>query len=281
MSNQKNTGLKGSDLLAHFEDNWQTDIGAAIIGKERIVLRGRDLLSECRDFSWMELMVFAITGKESPKLARLLEGMWVISTSFPDPRLWNNRVAALGGTARTTGALALSAASAVSEADAYGLRVTTRSIDMLFRFKRELDAGGELGELITQEFKQYRVVSGYGRPLVSKDERVKPLLEFAKSIGLDPGPYVKLAFDIADYLSNSRYRFQINVSAVIAALMADEGVSPENLSYFGIFAFIGGMYPCHIDAKNHPEGALFPLSTSRINYTGPHIHRTWNKGHQQ
>lgn len=220
-------------------------------------------------------MVFAITGQELPRLARLLEGMWVISTSFPDPRLWNNRVAALGGTVRTTGALALSAASTVSEADAYGLRVTTRSIDMLIRFKRKLDAGAKLGDLITEEFKQYRVVSGFGRPLVSKDERVAPLLEFARSIGLGTGPHVKLAFDIADYLSNSRYRFQINVSAVIAALMADEGVSPENLSYFGIFAFIGGMYPCHIDAKRHPEGALFPLSTSRINHTGSHIRRTW------
>lgn len=275
MSSINDTGHKGPDLLAHCEDNWQTEIGAAIIGKGRVVLRGKDLLSELCDNRWMELMVFAITGKESPRLARLLEGMWVISTSFPDPRLWNNRVAALGGTTRTTGALALTAASAISEANAYGLRVTTRAIDMLIRLKKELDTGAKLEDLITREFKQYRVVSGYGRPLVSKDERVEPLMKFAKSIGLGDGPYVKLAFEIADHLSNSRYRFQINVSAVIAALMADEGISPENLSYFGVFAFIGGMYPCHIDAKNHPEGTLFPLSTNRVAYTGEHTGRTW------
>ena len=60
--------------------------------------------------------------------------------------------------------------------------------------------------------------------------------------------------------------------------MADEGVPPENLSYFGIFAFISGMYPCHIDAKNKPEGTLFPLSTQRINYTSEHVHRKWISG---
>ena len=41
-------------------------------------------------------------------------------TSYPDARLWNNRVAALAGTARSTGTLGIAAALAVSEAKIYG-----------------------------------------------------------------------------------------------------------------------------------------------------------------
>ena len=85
MSSRDHKKYTGPDMLSHFEDNWQTSMGSAILGEERVVLRGRDLLSEFRDHRWMELMVFAITGKESPRLARLIEAMWVISTSFPDP----------------------------------------------------------------------------------------------------------------------------------------------------------------------------------------------------
>jgi len=266
----------GPDLLKHCEDNWHTSIGASFPREQRTVLRGKDLLGELSNHRWMELMVYAITGKESKRLARLVEAMWVIATSFPDPRLWNNRVAALGGTVRTTGALAANAASAVSEANAYGVRVGKRAIDLLYRFKEKLNAGEKLEDLIKQEFKQYRVLSGYGRPLVSKDERVEPLMKFAKSMGLGDGPFLKLTFDISEYLSNSRYRYQLNISAVMAGLLADEGVSAENAYYLVINCFLGGILPCYIDAKNHPEGTLFPLSTTRINYTGQHTTRSWD-----
>ena len=36
--------LKGPDLLNHFEDNWQTEMGALFIG-ERVVLRGKDVFA--------------------------------------------------------------------------------------------------------------------------------------------------------------------------------------------------------------------------------------------
>ena len=44
-----------------------------------------------------------------------MHALWV-NTSYPDARIWNNRVAALAGSARSTGNLGVSAALAVSEA---------------------------------------------------------------------------------------------------------------------------------------------------------------------
>ena len=77
--------------LEKFEDNWQTSMGGwSLEGK--VVLRGKDVFTELSDKPWMEYLLYAVTGKESPKIARLMEAMWVICTSFPDPRIWNNRV---------------------------------------------------------------------------------------------------------------------------------------------------------------------------------------------
>ena len=274
--NDNEKSLKGPQLLQHFEDNWETEMGAFFPSEGRVVLRGKDLLNEFKDHGWVELMVFAVTGRESKKIARLLEASWVLGTSFPDPRLWNNRVAALGGSVRTTAALAINAASAVSEANAFGARVGTRAGDVLHRFKKAIDEGDKLENLIKKELKKYKLVSGFGRPLVSKDERVGPLMDFAKSIGCGNGPFVKLAFDISSYFENSRYPFRINVAAVISALLADEGLSPEQAYYLGTQCFVGGIVPCYIDAINHTEGTLFPLSTDRIEYRGEYSERSWN-----
>ena len=97
--------------LEKFEDNWHPSVGGWV-PNEKVILRGKDVFTELNNKPWMEYLLFAATGKESPKIARLLEAMWVICTSFPDPRIWNNRVAALAGTARSTGALAAGAAVA-------------------------------------------------------------------------------------------------------------------------------------------------------------------------
>ena len=280
MSKQQRAPI-GPSLLSQCEDNWQTSMGASFPREQRTVLRGKDVLTELTDHRWMELMVFAVTGrtdKDMKKLARLIEGMWVIASSYPDPRLWNNRVAALGGSVRTTGALAINAASAVSEATAYGLRTSKGAVDLFYRFKKQLDSGADLESLIKRELKLYRVLWGYGRPLVSKDERVAPLIKFAKSLGCSDGPHLELAFEIANYLEHSKYKLQINISAIVAAIMADEGLSVNEFYYLSSLSFVGGMFPCYIDATNHAEGTLFPLSTKRVQYTGPHTHRAWNKG---
>ena len=88
--------------LEKFEDNWRTSIGGWSPDGEA-VLRGKDIFTELNGKPWMEYLLYAVTGRESPKIARLIEAIWVICTSFPDPRIWNNRVSALAGTARSTG----------------------------------------------------------------------------------------------------------------------------------------------------------------------------------
>lgn len=261
------TDAAGPDLLLQYEDNWVTAMGAWF-PEGRVVLRGKDVLNDLGHRRWMEYLIYAVLGRESPGLARLIEGLWTLGSSYPEPRIWNNRVAALAGTARSTVTLALAAGTAVSEATLYGLRTSKGAIDFLQRADRKLKDGQRLADVVQEELRKYRAVYGYGRPIVSGDERIAPVLRLAKTLGYENGHYVGLALKIHDYLKNSRYKYQINMSAVAAALMADHGFSPDDFHRLACLSFVGGMLPCYIDTHDKPEGSFFPLRTRRIDYRG-------------
>ncbi|MGK2914549.1 MAG: hypothetical protein ACSLE5_08880 [Porticoccaceae bacterium] len=266
--------MKGPELLKEFEDNWATDMGAWF-PEGRVVLRGKDIFAELNNHRWMEFFIYGITGKEMPRFARFVEGVWSLTTSYPDPRLWNNRVAALAGTARSTGVLAVAAGVAVSEATVYGLRPIKGALDFLYRAKEKVSQGCSIEAIVKDELKKYRNVFGYGRPLVTGDERVKPLMNFAKSLGMGDGNYIKLAFEIEDYLKNSRLKYRLNIAGVVAGLVADEERTPTEHYYMATISFVAGMFPCYIDALDKPEGAFFPLRTDRIEFKGAHTERKW------
>ena len=103
-----------------------------------------------------------------------------------------------------------------------------------------MDEGGDLDECIRQELELHRSVSGYGRPLVNADERIEPLLTLARSLGLDQGPYLRLALDVEKKLLAGRWRMKMNYACVvIAALIADVGLTPREYYLFCIPVFPG------------------------------------------
>lgn len=273
MTEKDTNPLSGPELLKSFEDNWQTEMGAWFPG-ERVVLRGKDVFTELNEYSWMEYIVYAVTGENNPKLATIIEGLSLLSTSYPDPRLWNNRIAALAGTARSTGALALSAGIAASEASIYGLKPIKGALDFLYRAAEKKDNGVSIKAIVKEELKTNRCISGYGRPLINADERIAPALRFLKSVKADSGKFVKLAFEIEDYLKSTRYKYRMNIAALNAATVADLDVTPNQYYYTSTLAFIGGILPCHLDAQSKPEGMFYPLCVNRINSTST-IKRVW------
>jgi hypothetical protein len=124
--------MSGPQTLTDSQGPWPSRMGKAFVGT-RAVFRGHDLHTELKDLDWMALYVLGITGKRfSDAQIKLLHAVWVY-TSYPDPRIWNNRVAALAGTTRSTGHLGLSAALAVSEAAIYGGSIYIRAADFLNR----------------------------------------------------------------------------------------------------------------------------------------------------
>lgn len=259
---------KGPELLDLYEGSWKTDMGAWFPG-ERVVYRGKDLLNECRDFSWLKLLTFGILGWELPeKAVQLLDAVWVLCTSFPEPRLWNNRVAALAGTSRSTAALGVAAATAVSEARTYGRRADIRASTFLHELHEHRQTGGRVEDFVDAELRKSRSLPGFGRPVTSTDERIEPLLNKARELGFGSGPYLQLAYQVQDYLTRSRKRLKMNVAIITAALFADIGFSPREYYTCAVLCFSAGMFPCYLDANRQPEGAFLPLATSSLNYTG-------------
>jgi hypothetical protein len=258
----------GPELLRQNVGRLKSRVGGAFLGSH-VVFRGKNLHAELAGGRWMDVFIFGITGRRfsDPQL-RLLEAIWS-HTSYPDARVWNNRVAALAGSARSTGNLALSAALAVSEAAIYGRGIDIRACDFLIRTRAHLAAGGELGPWVRQELSERRSLAGYGRPVSNrKDERLDPILSFANGLGLGAGPHVLLAQEVETFLLQSRLRMRMNYGAMAAALAADVGLTPREYYLYMHSAFLAGMPPCYLDAAERPENTLLPLPCEAVTYQG-------------
>ena len=265
--------MKGPQLLEEHVGRLVTSAGGFIPGV-RAVFRGHDLHTSLKDMDWSELYLFGITGRRfTPQQICVVQAFWRY-TSYPDARLWNNRVAALAGTARSTGTLGIAAAFAVSEAQIYGRGVDMRVSEFLARTKIQVDAGANLKELVRAELKQQRGIAGYGRPLVSADERIAPMMALVREQGLDGGRHLKLAFEVEEILLAGRWRLRMNYAALAAALAADFGLSPREYYFAGMMAFLAGMPPCYLEAAEKPDGLLFPLPCRMMLYEGV-ARRSW------
>lgn len=266
--------MSSPKLLLDTEDRWPTEMGGLFPG-ERVVFRGKDLFSELGRMRWMELLLFGITGRRfSDQEIRLFEGIWVLCTSYPEPRIWNNRVASLCGSARSTSAFALAAGTAISEARVYGGQPLVGAFNLLKRVKYRRSLGETLSNILSKELEK-RPIPGYGRPIVNGDERIEPLATLAESLGLAEGPYFKLCFEIEKELINiaqmrhKHWPVKMNVGALMSSLVADRQFSAHEYHQFITLCFTGGMFPCFSEAAQRPAGTFLPLRCDRIAYQGP------------
>ncbi|TFW02376.1 citryl-CoA lyase [Oxalobacteraceae bacterium OM1] len=248
----------------------KTRMGAFFAGS-RAVFRGHDLHAELRDMDWVELYLFGITGRRfTPQQLELLHGI-LVYTSYPDARIWNNRVAALAGTARTTPGLGITAAMAVSEASIYGGQPGVKSFNFFLRVQRHVAAGGDLAEFVAKEGRIY----GFGRPTPETyDERIPWLKALAEKLGLADGPHFRIALAVEKMLTARHGHLHMNYAAITASLCADMGFSIFEFQVFRVPLFMAGMPPCYIEAVQKPEGATFPVPCSGVRYEGA-ARRRW------
>lgn len=262
--------MNGPAFLEQHVGHLKSRMGAAVIGSHA-VFRGHDLHAELRDMDWVELYLFGICGRRfTPAQLELLHGI-LVYTSYPDARIWNNRVAALAGSARSTPALGISAALAVSEAGIYGGQPGVRAIDFFLRAGRQVTAGVPLAEVVAAEKRVY----GYGRPTPELgDERLPWLQQLAERLGLADGLHFRICLDTERLLLAKNDRLRMNYAAMTAALCADMGFTIEQFHMFRVPLFMAGMPPGYIEARERPEGSLFPVPCSDIEYQGA-ARRSW------
>jgi hypothetical protein len=269
---------RGPHMLAEHAGVFRTRVGAAFPG-ERAVFRGHDLHRDLKDLGWFELYALGVTGRRMPlPQLRLIEKMFVW-TSYPDARLWNNRVAALAGSTRSTPNLALSAAESVSEATIYGQRNAFRALDFFLKAHQAVLAGCTLDGYLDKHLARGGRLAGYGRPLSSsnKDERMPLTIELAQQLGLADGPHVKLAYDMDRYFEARGRPLRMNFGGLISAFCADFGLSPRELNLLIFPLFLAGMSPCYLEAADKPLGASFAMPCDAVQYSG-HGKRPWPRG---
>ena len=260
--------MNGPEYLSQKAGKLQTTMGGFFPGSH-VVFRGQTLHTDLKDMDWMALYLFGICGRRfTAAQLDLMNALWTY-TSYPDARIWNNRIAALSGSARSTGNLGLAAALAVSEAHIDGRGNEVQAITFFIATEKRLTAGSELGECLQEEIRTHRRIAGYGRPLVNADERIGPIMAKAAQLELDQGPHIRLAFSIERFLLDSGRNLRMNYGAVVSAFGADLGLSPEEFYLFMIPSFLAGMPPCFLEARHAVEGSLFPLRCTDIAYEGP------------
>ena len=262
--------MNGPAALVNSADRMATHVGQAFVGT-RAVFRGHDLHADLRHLDWMELFVMGITGRRHTEAqVQLLHALWVC-TSYPDARIWNNRTAALAGSARSTPGLGIAAALAMSEATIYGGHPYVSSIDFLIRARQH--AAESLSAFVEAELAKGRIY-GYGRPIASIDERLPWVLGVARELQLDDGPHLRIALEVEALLVARNPKLRMNYAALMSALCADLGFTPTEMHHFQVPVFLAGMSPCFIEAAERAPGTVFPMSCAHIAYEGP-AKRRW------
>lgn len=256
----------GVEFLTAHSGRLKTSVGACYPGSHAN-FRGHDLHADLKDMDWVALYVFGITGRRfSESQIRLMHAIWVY-TSYPDARLWNNRVAALTTSARSSSNLGMAAAIALSEATVYGGRAGFQSMDFLLRARTAVDTGTALPTFVHTELLARRIY-GYGRPIHSTDERIPWLMALVQKLGFDQGVHLTLAFEVEQILLPGHPQLRMNYAALHAALIADMGLSLREYQLLRVPTFMAGMVPCAIEAAEKPQGALFPIRCADVTYEG-------------
>lgn len=275
--------------LADYTGHWSTLLGGWKPGHS-VTLHGEDLLNGIGQHGWMATLLFSLTGKKfTASQLQLFECIWSIATSFPEPRLWNNRIAALAATARSSAALGTAAAIATSEAVVYGHRPLVASMAFIQQSLILIEKGQTLDDIIDNALQSPRQGSpgrgpnrdiarlpGFGRPITQQDERIKPLMKKATSLGFEKGRHLQLGFELEQCLISKGSLLRLNIATLMGALCADQGLTTRQYNYFVVLCFSAGILPCGMDAETHPAGSFFPLPCNTVAYTGP-AQRQWVK----
>ena len=263
-------------ILEQYEGALPTSMGKCFPG-ERAVFRGLDLHTEFRDADWIELYVYSCTGRRLPAAQlKVLQSVWVY-TSYPDARLWCNRVVALTGSTRGTGAQGLGAGLATSEAAIFGLQPEIGAATFLVRALARQEAGDTLEQIVRDELQRYKRIMGYGRPVAASfvDERIPVTLDMMARHGMPVGRYLQLAFDIEAMLEQvCGHRLPMTYATMVVAIPLDLGFTPMECYMYMQPSLMAGMVPCYLEALERPAGATFALRCERINYNGAPA-RTW------
>jgi hypothetical protein len=251
----------------HNPDLLRTRAGALFPGVK--VRFGEHTLHEhMLDWPWMKLWLFSVTGREFPaNVSKCIEALWV-NTSYPEARVWNNRIAGVVASTRGTSVLGLSAAVAVSEAYIYGGQVRIQGERFIRRAVQQRAQGVPYSEILAAEMALHGRIAGFGRPVVREDERLVHTLAICNKNGLGSGPHLTTVLELMAVLAERERPLLATNGALMAAIGADMGFSAEEFNHVCALLFIAGMPAVQREWLAEPDAAFMPVACSQLAYDG-------------
>jgi citrate synthase len=244
--------------------------GGWIIGQS-VQSHGFDLTEELvGKYSYMQVIMLNATGRMPDKrLADWIEAVH-ICLSWPDPRIWCNRIGALGGTVGLTPITATAAGLMASDSRSYGGRTLVEGLNLIQRTKKAIDNGAPIESFIDGELRKHGGkphLMGYSRPIAKGDERIPAMERVTKHLGFKVGAHLKLAYQIENILSQ-RFDEKMNINGYISGFLADQGYTPEEVhQIFSVMVF-SGITACYVDTIARPRGTFAPLGVEDAVYMG-------------
>ncbi len=258
-------------------DQWEQARGKVISKKggwrigDGVKSHGFDLLREfVGNYSYMQLVILNATGKmPSKELATWVEAVYCC-LSWPDPRIWCNRIGALGATVDTTVVSAVSAGLMAADSKYYGMGTLPEGVEFIQRAKKFVDEGGDVEGFVDCELKKYAgkpFFMGYARPLAKGDERIDAMEAVALELGFKSGVHMDIAKKIESTL-HKRFDETMNINGYMSAFLSDQSYSPDDVyNIFSVLVF-SGVVACYVDESSKAKKSFSCLRVEDIDFQG-------------
>ncbi len=246
--------------------------GQSIIGKG-VNSHGYDLLNEIVGVkSVTESQILNATGRmPSEKFAKWVEAATICLT-WPDPRIWCNRIGALGGSSGASCIASVCSGIQATDSNMYGPLTLKEGLNFIYRAKEEITREKiTVEDFVFREVKKYRGkpnIVGYARPIAKGDERVVAMKRVTKQLGFEPGPHMELAKQIEKVLIDN-FEESMNINGYCSGFFADLNIGVEEAYRMYCTMVSGGVLACYTDTADRERGTFSPLRVEDINYIGP------------
>lgn len=261
--NDLNIYIKNRKKIYSSRGGWKIGLGVKNCGFDMM----EDLVGT---HSYMQVVVLNATGKmPERRLADWIEANH-ICLSWPDPRIWCNRIGAIAGSVRTGSVAATTLGTLAADAKSYGIKPLIQGAELIQRALSYIESGKSATDFVDLELKKFKGkphIMGYARPIAKGDERIPAMEKVTKNLKFKLGPHLKLAYQIEQVLLD-RFGESMNINGYMSAFLSDQNYSPYEIYQIYSVLVFSGVTACFVDSLEKPKGSFSPEFVSDINYTG-------------
>ncbi len=245
--------------------------GGWLIGKG-VLCHGYDMMEDLvGKYSYFQVLILNATGRMVEKrVADWFEAIY-ICLSWPDPRIWCNRVGALGGTMRSSPVAATVAGILAGDSKAYGQKPLVEGLNFIQSALAEKKKGLSTRDIVAAECSRHGgkpQIMGYARPIAKGDERIVAMEKVAGDLGFPVGEHLELAYEIERVLAEE-FDESMNINGYMSAFLSDQGFTPQEVYRICAILVASGVTACYIDAFERPPETFLPLRCEDMEYQGP------------